>query len=1211
MIQWKKALDWLQQHRKKLTLWGGGTIAVLLLFSVLVLPGIIRSQAEKGIYKALNRKASIDRVRINPFGMTATIQGFRLFEADGSTAFVELGQLRASLSLASLYRFALVADELSITEPRIRLVRSAANRYNFSDILDHLARQPKTEKKSAARFSINNISISNGNLEFNDQAVAGGKKHSIQDLQLAIPFISNIPHLAEKYTDPSFSALVNGAALRFEGQAKPLAKAVEATVQLKLDRLDLPHYLAYLPAEVPVKLNKGSLTLDLAVTYRIYASKKPELLISGLTRLDGLDVIEKNGAALASFKRFDLRAKAIEVFSRMVELELVSLDGLHLQASRDEQGRLNFQRLLPPPQPEKQPAKKKDDSGPPLTFKLARAELRNGSVAFSDRQPKGGFKARLSEINATLADISTAKDAISSYELGLKGDNGERFNAKGTAVITPLAATTTFNLSDLKLQRGWPYLQTWLTRPIKGSLGLSGAAEFTAADGLNAHDISVSLQNLVAEFGVKDGIRLSRLNLSGIGYNQQQNRAEVGEIQLGSGNVALSREADGSLSPQALLVKKPADASGVSPAPSAGKQPKQTDQAAFSWLVKQINVNGLNIGFRDNSFEDPPELKLRNIRLATGNLSGPRFAPMPLKFNATFGTSAPLHAQGTLTPQPFRYKGSVDFKRLPISDFEAYVPDNVNIFFVGGTLDSSMRLDLGMDKAGKLGGSFSGNAGVRKFHVVDTVQEEDLLKWESLQLDQITGNIAPFKLAIRQIALNDVYSRVAIRKDRTLNLQNLITKPDQPVASADTAQPVAAPLSSARAKTAPTATPTQPAQIRIDELTIQDGTMAFSDAHLPQQFKTTFHKLGGRVTGLSSEMNQFAEVDLRGTLENHSPLLIKGRINPLRDDLFVDITISFKDIELSPASPYAGTYLGYLIDKGKLFLDLKYHIENKQLKAENKIFVDQFTFGRSVPSDKATSLPVRLGVALLKDRNGEIHLNLPVTGRTDDPKFSIWGVVWQVVTNLFVKAATSPFALLSSMMGSGEDLSAVNFAFGTSLLTPAEQQKLLTLAKGLNDRPALKVEIKGYVDRERDAEGYRSELLMKKMRQEKYLTLAKAAKGTGPQVADQLTIQPEEYSRYLKAVYLKEKFPKPRNFIGLLKELPDAEMQKLIITNSVVGDQELKQLAAERVATVRSFLINSGKMAPERLFQKGDDIYRPSKQDKGVASRVELDPIVQ
>ena len=387
--------------------------------------------------------------------------------------------------------------------------------------------------------------------------------------------------------------------------------------------------------------------------------------------------------------------------------------------------------------------------------------------------------------------------------------------------------------------------------------------------------------------------------------------------------------------------------------------------------------------------------------------------------------------------------------------------------------------------------------------------------------------------------------------------------------------------------------------------------MAFSDAHLPQQFKTTFHKLGGRVTGLSSEMNQFAEVDLRGTLENHSPLLIKGRINPLRDDLFVDITISFKDIELSPASPYAGTYLGYLIDKGKLFLDLKYHIENKQLKAENKIFVDQFTFGRSVPSDKATSLPVRLGVALLKDRNGEIHLNLPVTGRTDDPKFSIWGVVWQVVTNLFVKAATSPFALLSSMMGSGEDLSAVNFAFGRSLLTPAEQQKLLTLAKGLNDRPALKVEIKGYVDRERDAEGYRSELLMKKMRQEKYLTLAKAAKGTGPQVADQLTIQPEEYSRYLKAVYLKEKFPKPRNFIGLLKELPDAEMQKLIITNSVVGDQELKQLAAERVATVRSFLINSGKMAPERLFQKGDDIYRPSKQDKGVASRVELDPIVQ
>ncbi len=1209
----KTVLNWVGRHWKKLALWGGGILTLLILFMALVLPGIIRSQAEQGIAKALNRKVTIADVRVNPFTLTATIDGFRLFEPDGTTPFVELSRLKASLSLASLYRFGVVADHLNIVAPRVRLVRTAANRYNFSDILDHLARQPKPKSSGGIRFSINNITITQGSIDFYDQAVAGGRHHTVRNLTLAIPFISNIPHLAEQYTDPHFSAVVNGAPLSFDGKAKPLAKAVEATLNLRLNRLNLPYYLAYLPASVPVTLDKGSLTLDLVVTYRIHASQKPELTISGLTRLDGLNVTEKDGTPLVSCNRLDLQTKTIEVFSRLIDLKQINLDGLRLEVRRDRQGRFNFQNLAMAEKkagpPSKRDAQKPKAANEPLpTFRLGQFLLSNGSVHFNDRTPKGGFTAALTGITAKLANLSTAKGATSTYELALTGDRGEQLQASGTAVIAPLAVATSFSLSDIKLQRGWPYLQALLTRPVKGTLGVAGAASFTPAEGLTAHDLSLTLQNLMADFGTKDGAKLAALAVSGASFNQKLNRAEIGAITLNKGTVSVSREVDGSLSPLSLLVAQPKPSGGaISPSltVTTAHRVSPTKDAArpFSYLVKRISVTALNVNFKDNSFQEPPVFSLRNIRLTTGNLSGPRLTPMPLAFSATYGKNAPLRASGTLTPQPFHYRGSVRFSRLPIRDFEAYVPDNVNVLFVGGTLDGSLRLNVGLDKAGNPYGSFAGSAGVRGFHAVDTVQEEDLLKWESLQLDQISGTIAPFSLGIHQIALNDVYSRIAVRKDGTLNLQNLISKPPAPVTGTPDKTPPPAAAS-------PAATPAAaPPKVRIDDLTIQNGTIAFSDVHLPRQFKTSFYRLGGRVTGLSSDMNQFADVDLRGNLENHSPLLIKGRINPLRNDLFVDITISFKDIELSPASPYSGTYLGYLIDKGKLYLDLHYLIQNKQLKAENKIFVDQFTFGRSVASDKATSLPVRLAVALLKDRNGEIHLDLPLTGRTDDPKFSIWGVVWQVVKNLFIKAATSPFALLSSMMGSSEDLSAIHFAFGSSTLTPAEQQKLMTLAKGLNDRPALKVEIKGYVDRERDAEGYRNELLTKKMKQEKYLDLAKAGKVPEGQSADQMTILPNEYSRYLKAVYLKEKFPKPRNFIGMLKDLPDAEMKKLIITNTKVGGPELHQLAADRVATVRNFLIASGKMAPERLFQKRDDIYKAPKNEKGATSRVELDPI--
>jgi hypothetical protein len=392
---------------------------------------------------------------------------------------------------------------------------------------------------------------------------------------------------------------------------------------------------------------------------------------------------------------------------------------------------------------------------------------------------------------------------------------------------------------------------------------------------------------------------------------------------------------------------------------------------------------------------------------------------------------------------------------------------------------------------------------------------------------------------------------------------------------------------------------------------MQDGSVTFIDHHTKPEYSSSMVNLGGRVSGLSSEVNKMADVDLRGNLENHSPLRITGRINPLRDDLFVDLKVSFTDIELSPLTPYSGTFLGYSVDKGKLFLDLNYHIENKNLDSTNKVFIDQLTFGNKIESDKATSLPVRLAVALLKDRKGEIHLDLPVTGRTDDPKFSVWGVVWKILKNLLVKAATAPFALLSSIFGGKDDFSNVPFVFGASRLSEGERAKLAKLSQALADRPALKLEVSGFVDRERDPEGYRNELILKKMKNEKFLALVKAKKTGEVKGADSVEILPQEYSTYLKAVYRKEKFPKPRNFIGLAKDLPDDEMKKLILTHTVVSNDDLQNLARERAVAVRNYLITEGKLPPERVFEKKVEIFKAPAKEGDNAARVEFGVAVQ
>lgn len=1218
--------------RKKILLICLASALVLILFSVAILPLIVKSRATATIEEECGRTAHIEKVSINPFSMTVTVSGFAIDAKEGGP-FISISKLRASLSTASLYKMALVLDEVTVDAPTVQFARLTANTYSFNDIIERQKAKPKKESTRELRFSVNNITLNNGTIDFDDQAVGGGRKHTIRNLKVAIPFISNIPYLVEKYTDPHISAVVNGAPFAFNGKVKPLSKSMETSVHIDLKELKLPELVAYVPVKPPVDLASGTLTINTEVTYRVSKDRKPELGINGFLALNSIAINLTDGRPLIRLPALQVKASDLELFAKRFLFDNITLEGPELFVSRDAKGDWMFSRLLASTAKDAKDAKSVQDAPddkaghdknvPPPLVQVASLKLSNAAVHFKDLLPRGGFACEAAQIDLSVNSFTTAPDKSAEYELSLLLDNEATLNVDGTFSLTPLTATVSSELSGLKLQRGWPYLAQFLTSPIKATVDLSSEAIYSKDNGLVVDQGHLLVSALSTRYGDKDGFDLARFEIKDAGFRQKDNRVEIGEVVLSRGDLSLSRETDGRIS--ALSLFKPSATSAPSAtqvsAASAPKtvprhsaHPAQQQQTAreFSFHLNKLLVEKFNTAFTDKALKERPRFTLNNISLSLSNLNGPKFTPVGLRFASTFNKATSLKASGSITPLPFHYRGNVSIARLPLRDFEAYFPSNINVFILGGYADTTMNVDISL-KDGKPIGSFKGNSGIRAFHAVDTVAEEDLLKWESLQLDDIQGNLEPFSLSLRQIALNGVYSRIIILKDGTLNLQNLVEKPKP--ASVPTAAPapianVAAPPSVPGAATPQLQTAPQK-QIRIEAVTIQGGTLSFSDNHLPQHFSTTFYNLGGRVSGLSSEDTKLAEVDLRGNLENHSPLQITGQVNPLRDDLFVDLKVSFRDIELSPITPYTGTFLGYSVEKGKLYLDLKYHIDKKQLASENKIFIDQFTFGEKVQSDKATSLPVKLGLALLKDRKGEIHLDVPVTGRTDDPKFSIWKLVFQVVQNLLVKAVTSPFSLLSSMFGGGQDFSAIQFDHGQSIISSAEGQKLEALAKALLDRPALKIELKGYVDREKDTEGYRNELLGRKLRNEKFLAQSKAGTIKEGEKADSVQVLPDEYATYLKAVYKKENFPKPRNVIGLVKDLPPDEMKKLIIANTVVGEPELQALARERVVAITNYLVGKGSVPAERIFQKNDDIFKAPEKETITRSRVELNAIVQ
>jgi hypothetical protein len=1204
--------------RKKIAISAAVFFLCLLLFCALILPIIVKSKTIEAIQQATGRTVRLESVSINPLTLSVGIKGFAVEERGGGP-FISIGSVRTSLSLASIYRRALILSKIEVDSPQFSITRSAPNQYNFTDIIERIQadKKPKSEKESL--FSLNNILIRNGSADFSDLAIAGGRKHTVRSLEIGIPFISNIPYLEEQYTDPKLSAVVNGALFSFAGKMKPLSKSLETSVNIDLKQLNLPELVAYSPVKPPADLKSGTLTINTDLSYRVSSDKKPELILKGVVRLNDIAVQLKNGQPLVKLPLMEAKASKLEVFAKQFVFDSIRLDRLELYVSRDASGHWMYEQLLKSDHTAeteentetKQSAAKAVQQ--PLV-QISAFDLTNSSIHFSDNQPKSGFTGSLNDIDLNLKKFSSDKDKTAEYELSLLVDNEADFSSEGTFSVFPLAAKASADLSGLNVLKGFPYLTQFLTAPVKGTLDLSADASFTPDAGLTIENGTLTLKGLSARYGDKEGLDLAMLSVNGAAFRQKDNRLDIAEVKLSRGNVSASREADGSLSLMSLFRQSGGKPASPAPTPSGKAVKKNTPAPAprpLAYRLKQFQADRLNFSFTDKSREEKPRFNLRGTKVSLANLAGPKFIPAQLRFSATLNKNTSLSARGDITPLPFRYKGNLALGRLAIMDFEDYFPDNLNVIVIGGNLDSNVNVDIAL-KNGKPIGTFKGRAGVRGFHSIDTVAEEDLLTWESLQLDEFQGNLEPFSLSVNQIALNGVYSRIIVRKDGELNLQNLVEKPSS--ADIPASKNEIHPQNNGTAATMPAPQPKIAAAkgpITINTITIQGGTLAFSDFHLPQQFVTTFYNLGGRVSGLSSEESKFAEVDLRGNLENHSPLQITGTVNPLRDDLFVDLKVSFRDIELSPITPYSGTYLGYTVEKGKLSLELKYHIEKKELSSENKIFIDQFTFGNKVESDKATSLPVRLGLALLKDRKGEIHLDVPVTGRTDDPKFSIWRLVFQVLKNLLVKAATSPFSLLSSLFGEGADLSTITFGLGASTLPSSEETKLAALAKALADRPALKMELKGYVDRDKDAEGYRLELLERKIRNEKLLSLVKVGALKEGANSESIKVLPEDYTKYLKTVYKKEKFPKPRNAFGLVKDLPDAEMRKLIITNTVVGDANLQTLAQERTKAVMEYLVNKGSIASERIFLKKDDIYKTPEKDTTVRSRVELNAIAQ
>ena len=594
-----------------------------------------------------------------------------------------------------------------------------------------------------------------------------------------------------------------------------------------------------------------------------------------------------------------------------------------------------------------------------------------------------------------------------------------------------------------------------------------------------------------------------------------------------------------------------------------------------------IEVSGGGFIFSDaslHSVTEPVSIGIQQLKLTGKNISTAADSRGEIALSFVDDMGGSVSVDGPLGIRPLFTDFNLAVNDWHIVPFRYHVLEKAGMIIEDGKIATTGKIEINEPEEGELKASYKGEASISDFSSVDETAKERFLECKTVGIMNIDAGYNPTFLKIDGISLADFYAALIINPDKTINVVNIAKKGK----TAKTEKTVEV--------TEEKKTKKAPLLLVIKEIQVTNGHINFTDKSIKPTHATDLSGIEGKVSGLSSWKNAGrAEIELTGNIDKTSPVEISGEVDIFSEDLFADIFITLDNKDLSPLTPYSGKYLGYVIDKGKLVLKLEYKIDGKKLDSRNRIFIDQFTLGAEVDSPDAVKLPVKLGVALLKNRKGEIDLDVPVTGRIDAPEFSVGYFVLKIIGNIIEKAVTAPFAFIGSIFGGGEELGYVEFGYGSSQITDKESEKLDILVKALYDRPLLKLGIEGHVDVAKDTESLRRAALKKKVQSAKYDYRIKRGLKSPP--VEKIVIEPDEYRDYLVIVYnegLKEKKagkekkaePVP------VEKMSDEEIEQAILDDIAVTDDDLRKLVYERSIGVRDYILSSGKVEKERIFLK-------------------------
>nr|WP_287412521.1 DUF748 domain-containing protein [Pseudodesulfovibrio sp.] len=1172
---------------RRIAFWLLASFIAYTLFGFFAVPPILKNVIMGQIDDGLKRPAQIEEIYFNPFTCHLEIINLKVNKLEGEGNLLSVDKVVAAPGISTLWKFAPVIAYLHLENFQLDITFFGNGKYSISDLLgtpDAVTEESTDtppEEKAIFPFALYGFEMTNSKITFDDQP--HHKKHIISDLFLRVPFTSSFTSMKKEFTQPKFTAVINGDPVELKGRTLPFDETLLTEFELGAVDIDLNQYWQYVPIKTPLQLKDGKFTSDISLFFERPDAQRLNLFLGGGGKLTNMELTDPNENSVLSVKELAFEMERFSLGDRALILTSISLENPYFKVIRNKDNSINWAHYFPGSKMSEAGPKVKTESETDSAFVLdiRKIDIIEGAVDWEDRHVKNGFKRTFAPLSFTGTEITTAGDRPSHIK-ATAGKAQGIITIEGIATVQPLAASLSVTGKNLPIPAYKSYINH--AQPLivdTGVAGFSANIDFKMEGDTPSLDVTngtASLRDISIRKpdAKKPSLGLTALDVSGASMSLKNKAVTVANVTITGPFAKVVMGKNGQFDLGKLLIKEE----------KILRESKVVEVAEKTWAggwhaeFGRILVKGGVADFQNMALKHPANLGIKEFTLDLQALSTKKNATMPFSLSGTWTGNGSFSGQGKASITPLWSEGTMRVNGVGLRPFDGYLAEYTDLLIAKGAAFANLKYSFKGGEKPKL--TVTGDTALGAVSIKDTLSKNEVAGIDKFEINSIAFANDPNTLSIGEINLKSPRGLIHFDEKGRMNILRVLRVPQPP--------PVVENEKTEQIVPEETAQPTESQEklsffqsVKIGAINITKGTVAFKDESVHPDFSTELTGMDLRLTDIDQSPEARPKMDFKSNI-GPTPMSITGVVNPVISPIYSDLAISINGMELVPLTPYTLKSLAYPIEKGRLYADVTFKTENWVLNAENKFYIEQLVLGAKDKRPDAPNVPVEFGLSLLQDGNGNMELNLPIRGELNDPDFRIGGIVFKAIVSLLFKALASPFTLIGSMFGGGENMDFVVFEPGRHALDAGGVEKMETIIKALSERKKLTLEVDGVIDPMADKNGLIAAIFEDKIKQQKYDTLTRSEQAE-QNVAD-MVITPEEYEALLFEAYADE--PDEEDIKPTTLFMTDLQpvdvMEKFIRDRIVITDELLHNLAMDRANTVKGYIIEKQPELKERVF---------------------------